>query len=135
MRLEDYERIGAIVKVTPDKKKAESLLKQSKNNLLAVSMIEINDITAGTVISTSYESLRQVIEAICLMEGYKVYSHEAYTAYLLRLDEKMARMFDRLRYLRNQVNYYGKNMSATAAKEALRDVRKLIGKLKKHNNL
>jgi hypothetical protein len=71
----------------------------------------------------AYESLRQHLEALAFEEGFKVYSHEAYTAYLL--DKKLtvlAHRFDRLRKLRNGVHYYGRSVEQSTASSALRTV-------------
>ena len=78
-----------------------------------------------------YECLRQIIEAIALKEGFKVYSHEAYTHYLKDKKEiSIAEKFDRYRKLRNGINYYGKAVTTQITKEAIYQINKIIEKLK-----
>jgi spore germination protein YaaH len=115
-----------------DPEKAKALLNMSDRTRKTVDTIKINETSASIVLTVSYESLREILEAISLLEGFKVYSHEAYTAYLQKLgEEKIAIMFDRLRKLRNGVNYYGKTVSIEVAKEALKDCKELCAILKR----
>ncbi|MBN1377460.1 hypothetical protein JW949_03985 [Candidatus Woesearchaeota archaeon] len=73
-----------------------------------------------------YESLRQILEAICLIEGYKVYSHEAFTYYLNDKQEyKTADLFDKYRRMRNEVNYYGKTISMKNTIKAKKEIKEL----------
>ena len=85
------------------------------------------------VLVNYYDSLRQVLEAMSLLEGYKVYSHEAYYYYLKEKKEySIAEKFTRLRKLRNGANYYGEGVSINVSKAAKNDVidirKKLIDK-------
>lgn len=54
---------------------------------------------------------------------------------LIRLKEKneiiFANRFDRLRKLRNGINYYGKPVSQKVAEEALKEIKEMIKKLSK----
>ena len=126
-----YQQEGKVIKGERDIQKAKSLLNMSENMLKTIERIEITDITASTVLSISYEALREVIEALCLMEGYKVYSHEAFTAYLIALkEESIAASFDRFRKLRNGINYYGKTVSLPTSEQARKEIQQLCDTLK-----
>ena len=117
-------------RVTPDHQHAQSLLKMSKNNLLVVKQIPLTDDSASLILSSAYESLRQVLEAIALKNGYKVFSHVKYTSYLEQNNEQAAsKVFDRLRKLRNGVNYYGNAVPKEVTKQALQDIQKLCKQL------
>ncbi|MFC1774743.1 hypothetical protein ACFLZN_00320 [Nanoarchaeota archaeon] len=115
-----------------DDQKAKALIRMSDNNLKTVDEIKLNSITASPILSISYEALREILEAMCLMEGYRVYSHEAYTAFLKEICEfTISEKFDRLRKLRNGVNYYGSPVSINVSKEAREEVISLCKILKK----
>lgn len=122
---------GKVIKGEKDIQKAKSLIKMSENMFKTIESIEITDVTASTIMSISYEALREIVEALCLTEGYKVYSHEAFTAYLLNLkEERISASFDRFRKLRNGINYYGKTVSPATSEQAQKDMRELCVILK-----
>ena len=74
--------------------------------------------------------MRQILEAITLTKGYKVYSHEAYIYFLKHLKEyAFAENFDRSRKLRNGVNYYGKGVTKQTAQDAKMQVQTIKKKL------
>ena len=132
MNFEEFIKEEKVRIAQPDVQKAKALIKMSFNNLKVVDLLEINETSSSSVLVMNYESLRQILEAICLKEGYKVYSHEAYTFYLKKLGEdSLAEKFDRLRKLRNGCNYYGKPVSSIVAKNAKFEVRKMCEILKK----
>lgn len=116
MNFETFIANGKVRKGEKDFQKAKALILMSEKGLMTADILPLNDTTASFVFTISYESLREILEAICLKEGYKVYSHEAYTSYLEKLgEEKIAFYFDRLRKLRNGVNYYGKSVTIETA--------------------
>ena len=131
MKFEDFITDGKIRKAQQDPQQAKSLLQMSEQNLKAIKEIQLTDSTASILFSQIYESLRQVIEAIAILKGFKVYSHEAYTYFLKELSEDVAsQKFDRLRRLRNGINYYGKPVSVAVTKNTLEEVSQLCAKLK-----
>ena len=104
----------------------------SKNNLSVVKKIPLTDESASLILSSAYESLRQVLEAIALKNGYKVFSHVAYTEYLAQNNQQAAsNVFDRLRTLRNGVNYYGNHVPEEVAAQALQDIERLCTHLER----
>src|SRR3989344_8719035 len=89
----------------------------SKNNLLSESKLPLSEITAASKLSLAYDSLRELLEALALQKGYKVYNHECYTAFLKEIigASDKGDEFDDLRKIRNAVNYYGKGISVEEA--------------------
>ena len=77
MNFEEFIKEEKVRIAQPDVQKAKALIKMSFNNLKVVDLLEINETSSSSVLVMNYESLRQILEAICLKEGYKVYSHEA----------------------------------------------------------
>lgn len=131
MRFQDFIEQGKARKGSPDISKVKSLLETSNNHLLFLKNQKINEVSAGSILTTYYEALREIVEAICLKEGLKVYSHEAFTYFLKEKNEDIiAIKFDNLRKLRNSINYYGEKISYKEAEYAKEEALKLIRLLK-----
>ncbi|MBS3117097.1 hypothetical protein J4421_05890 [Candidatus Woesearchaeota archaeon] len=84
-------------------------------------------------ITLLYDALREYLESIALTHGYKIYNHECYTPFLkevLHLPRE-ADLFDKLRKVRNAINYYGRKVSKEEAENILKDLVYLIGIFKK----
>jgi len=83
-------------------------------------------------ITLLYDALREYLECVALENGYKIYNHECYTAFLkeiLKLDRE-ANMFDELRKIRNSINYYGRNVAEEEAEYIIKELKTLIEKFK-----
>ena len=113
--------------VKPDVDMIISLTKSSKNKLESESKLIMNDVTAVSKLSLAYDSLRELLESLALKNGYKVYNHECYTAFLKEIikESYKADEFDEIRNVRNAVNYYGKEISPEEAAEIITKIKKL----------
>lgn len=129
----DFVRSGKVRAAQPDGALAKSLLEMSKKGIVFGNTQSITEDNASQVLVIYYEALRQVCEAVCALRGYKVYSHEAFTAFLKELigDVRLAEKFDRLRKLRNGVNYYGETIGIEEALAVRKEVPALILTLKR----
>lgn len=109
-----------------------SLIKSSENKFYSASMLKLSDTTSSSIIVLYYDSLREIIEALAMLEGYKIYNHECYTAFLGSIlhVEDIAERFDRVRKLRNSINYYAKQVSAIDARVIIVDMKQLINECK-----
>lgn len=122
---------GKVRKAKLDLQLVKSLIKTSEKHTKVAKMLEINNITKETVFVMYYEVLRELIEAMAMKDGYKVYSHEAFTFYLReKYNEVAANKFDRYRKLRNGVNYYGKEIPVDDVKMSVKEIKKLINEIK-----
>jgi len=122
MRFDDFFKERKVVRCRPDKEWAKALLKMSDASLDAANALD-TERNSSAALTLAYTALRQVLEAICLLRGYKVYSHEAYTSFLKELDEPAAaESFNRFRKLRNGVEYYARPVSAAVAHQALKGI-------------
>ena len=113
--------------VNPDESMIKSLIKMSKNKLDSESRLKMNSITAASKLSLAYDSLRELLEALALRNGYKIYNHECYTAFLkevLNQSEK-GDEFDDIRKIRNAVNYYGKDITIEEAAKPITRIKNL----------
>jgi len=108
-----------------------SLKKSSAKKLESESMLPLNDTTAASKISLAYDALREVLEALAIKNGYKIYNHECYTAFLKEIIEQsaIADKFDKFRKIRNSINYYGKEITSVEAEPLLAEIRKLTGEI------
>ena len=113
--------------VKPDHEMMKSLVKSSKNKLESETELKMSDITAASKLSLAYDSLREVLEALALKNGYKIYNHECYTAFLKELIKESAKgdEFDDIRKIRNSVNYYGQEISAPEAEKIIKNIKSL----------
>ena len=94
--------------VKADKELIASLIKASKNKLDSEEKLELSEITLSSKISLLYDSLRELLEALAIKKGYKIYNHECYTYFLKEIMNESIKgdEFDELRRIRNAVNYY-----------------------------
>ena len=113
--------------VKPDEDMASSLIKSSENKSESESKLEMSDVTAGSKISLAYDSLRELLEVLALKNGYKIYNHECYTAFLKEIigESERGDDFDAIRKTRNAVNYYGKEISVEEAKNIISNIQSL----------
>ncbi|MFH1126786.1 MAG: hypothetical protein ABIG84_05505 [archaeon] len=111
MDLGDCWDKGYIKKTKPNKELVKSLIEMSDIKEKAVNSADIDELTVSAYVPMAYDSLREVLEAICISRGYKVTSHVC-IGELIRtfLDDFDFHGFDRFRYIRNGINYYGEKV-------------------------
>ncbi len=127
MRLYDFIEKGYVKKISKDIALAKSLVATAKKDLVFLKKLSIDKISARRILGNYYDVLRSILEAISVLDGYKIYSHEAFTYFLKEKGENLiAEKFDRLRKIRNSINYYGKNVSVEEARENVDEIIKLI---------
>jgi len=87
-----------------------------------------------TILRELYEGLRQFCEAIGYQKGYQFLDHESITFFLddILKENSIATKFDRYRKLRNGINYYGNELLIETTKEALSEIPRIIGLLRKY---
>lgn len=113
--------------VKPDVDMIKSLTKSSKNKLDSEFKLEMNDVTAASKLSLAYDSLRELLEALALNKGYKVYNHECYSAFLKEImgESDKGDEFDDIRKIRNSVNYYGKDIPVVETEKIIKRITEL----------
>ncbi|GIU68811.1 MAG: hypothetical protein KatS3mg002_0047 [Candidatus Woesearchaeota archaeon] len=122
----------------------EKIVKEAKaDKNLALSLKEIAKIKIKSAdslseeffiskISLLYDALREILEAIAIQKGFKIYNHECYAAFLkeiLKMPDE-ANIFDNLRKTRNAINYYGRKLDKEESLEIIKKIKQLIEKLK-----
>jgi len=140
-RFEEFIKEGIVKKQTPDKSRAEFLIKESENAykilLLKIEKLGISDDTTNDLIKSCYDILMELIRAKMLLEGYNASgagAHEAEIAYLkiLNYEEKDIQFLNQLRYFRNGMLYYGTILDSEYAEKVIdftkRNYKKLLNK-------
>jgi hypothetical protein len=129
---ERFLKEGKARRSEPDITLSASLMKTAEDDLQFLKTIAITDLSSRKTFSNYYDVARSLLEALSAIEGYKVYSHEAYTDYLhdLKGEIELSEKFDRLRKIRNGVNYYGKPLGKVEAQELIESCMSLIGRLR-----
>ncbi len=122
-----------IKEIKPDNNLINSLIKSANKKLKSQELLSLNNDTASSKISLTYDSLRTLLEALSIKKGYKIYNHECYTSFLKEVMNKstMGDEFDNIRKTRNAINYYGEEVDSEEAKAIINNIKELIKKIKR----
>ena len=125
------EKIAKSIK--PDTNLIKSLIESSKNKIESESKLPMSKITASSKLSLAYDSLRELLEALATKNGYKIYNHECYTAFLKEIIKRsdIGDEFDNIRKVRNAVNYYGKKISPKESEMIIARIKNLLNTVSK----
>lgn len=137
MDLINCKKRRLIKKVKPDDNLIKSLIKSSKRKLKSQTLLKLSNDTAGSKISLAYDSLRALLEALSIKNGYKIYNHECYTSFLKEVmnESVLGDGFDKIRKIRNSVNYYGEEVSKEEASSIIKTTKELIINVEKILNI
>jgi len=99
-----------LIKITPDKEKAKSILKMVSLIKERITKQE-REKMAALIIADYYEILKELITAILLVDGYKTLNHKDLIDYLKEKCKEFSiheiSVLDDLRVLRNRIAYEG----------------------------
>lgn len=99
-----------LIKITPDKEKAKSILKMT---FLIEERIKGQNKSrmAALIIADYYEIIKELITAVLLIDGYKTLSHKDLVDYIKEnyseINSYEISILDDLRILRNRITYEG----------------------------
>ncbi len=126
-----------VKEIKVDSNLIKSLINSSFNKIKTQETIKLNKETAASKISLAYDSLRELLEAVAISNGYKIYNHECYYCFLKEIlnENSIADEFNNFRKIRNNVNYYGKEMDINEAEIIIKEMIELIQKIKHLNIL
>ena len=110
----------------------KSLIQSSNKKLKSQKKLELDDDTSSSKVSLSYDAVLELLEALAISKGYKIYNHECFTAFLkqVMMESELGDKFDNFRKIRNSVNYYGKEISSAEANPLIDDMASFIVELK-----
>jgi len=119
--------------ISADEELLKSLLKTSENKIISAELLVLNDTTANSKISLAYDSLRELLEALALKNGFKIYNHECYTAFLKEIlkESSLGDDFDEMRKLRNSINYYGEQVNKEECEKIIKQIKNIIQQVKR----
>lgn len=123
MDLKECLKKGLIKKTRIDENLINSLIEMSNIKEEAVNLSKLDERNISAYVSMSYDSLREVLEALCISKGYKVLSNICIGELLKDiLDNFDYEDFDRLRWIRNSINYYGEKVDFSQGKEIIHKI-------------
>jgi len=130
MNLNECLKKGFIKRTKIDKNLIKSLIEMSNIKEYAINSAKIDNRNISAYVSLAYDSLREVLEAICISKGYKVISHICLGEFLREsIKDFRFEEFDRYRWIRNSINYYGKKINLEQGKELIKKIIALKKKL------
>ncbi|MDO8660341.1 MAG: hypothetical protein Q7K43_00485 [Candidatus Woesearchaeota archaeon] len=125
-----------LIKVTPDKEKAKSILKMADTTIEMIKLIDITKFSSN-ITKEYYDVIRELISVILLLDGYKTYgegAHKKLIEYLptknVGFTEYEILLIDDLRITRNKVAYDGFFVERDYIERKISDIQKVIAKLK-----
>lgn len=125
-----YVNEGKVKKQSGDTELAKSLIKDAKERVKQASKLDAS-LFSKIIFENVYDAIREILDALLAVDGYKSYSHEASIAYLNNydFDDSIISEIDNFRYLRNSSKYYGKDVSEEDAREILQFYQKYSEKI------
>jgi hypothetical protein len=126
-----------IVRITPNKEKARSILKMVETTLEMIESID-SDKFPSNVIKEYYEVIRELMTVILLLDGYKTQGEGAHKKLIDYLEQNYKQfrgyeisLLDDLRVIRNKIAYDGFFVTNEYLERKKKDIMKIISKLKK----
>lgn len=128
-----------LIKITPDKKRAKSLIKTAITSLKIIKNINHNEFPSH-ILKNYYEAIREFMSAKMLLDGFKTYEEGSHKEIIEYMKEKEyfnfieADLINRMRLLRNELVYEGKEINEILLNEKIHQIKKIIKKLLKITN-
>ena len=124
-----------LIRVTPDKEKAQSILKMVETTLEMIKEIDKSKFPSN-VAKEYYEAMRELISMILLMDGYKAVgegAHKKQIGYLeisyKEFTQYEIAFIDELRVTRNKIAYDGFFVKESYIDRKVKDISKITSKL------
>ena len=131
---EQYLKENLAQKRSPNPTEASSLMNKAVRRLKYIKMQKIDAFTAEFIFEDNYETMREAIQSLMELKGYKPYSHEVLVAFLIefsKISKPEILSFDRYRALRNNAVYRAERISSETCEESLKFLEKFMSELKK----
>jgi len=132
---EEFVKSGDVIEGSPDAELAKSLLKVAKLRWQTIPNTP-TVLNSFTIVENAYEAVRELIDGLMAVEGYKSYSQEASIAFAARsylddLSVSIVHRIDRYRQIRNDIKYRGILTTAEEARFAQQELGKAFEILSK----
>lgn len=123
MDLNECKRKGFVKATKVNRELVKSLIKISGLKEKTVKSASLDHNNISVFLPMAYDSLREILECICIMHGYKVTSHVCIEKLLKSIYPEISFVeFDRFRYVRNSINYYGELVEFKPGKEIINKI-------------
>ena len=124
-----------LIRVTPDRQKAESILKMANTTIEMLQSIDKHKFSSN-VTKEYYDVIRELMSIVLLLDGYKTFGEGAHKR-LVDYIEKNYKEFtmyemlfiDDLRITRNKITYDGFFVQADYIGRKIKDIQKIIDTL------
>lgn len=122
---------SSALRITPDHLKANSLVETSRSRASYLNTLKLNETSANFIFEGYYASVTELIHALALINGFKISNHLCLGFYIRDVinNYKLFEQFDSLRFKRNSLVYFGKQMDFQIAKEAIDISKQVINEL------
>ncbi len=136
---EDYLNEGVVKTIKKDRQRANSLVIEAERKISSlkesIEKIGIRNDNANDYIEHCYDAIMFLVRAKLFLDGYLCSgqgAHEAEVSFMANLgfSERDIDFADKLRYFRNSILYYGKQLDAEYAKKVIEFTKKIYPKLK-----
>ena len=119
-------RFPTYKKAFPSESLAKSLLEISEIKDEALDSAKLDELNVNAYLPMAYDALREVLEALCILHSYKVMNHICLGELLKKLEPDFDyASFDRFRYARNGINYYGKKVDFQQGRDIIGKIRQM----------
>lgn len=125
-----------LIKVTPNKEKAKSILKMVDSTIDMIKGIDVAKFSSN-VTKEYYGVIRELTSVVLLLDGYKTYGEGAHKKLIDYIQAKYAEfseyeisLIDDLRITRNKIAYDGFFVDNGYIERKIKDIREIIKKLK-----
>lgn len=126
-----------LIKITPNKEKAKSILKMVYTTIDMIKVIDISKFSSN-ITKEYYNVIRELMMVVLLLDGYKTYgegAHKKLVEYLKsnykEFNEYEISLIDDLRITRNKIAYNGFFVDKEYIERKIKDIQNIIVKLKK----
>lgn len=125
-----------LIRITPNKEKAQSILKMVNTTLDMIKQIDKSKFPSN-VTKEYYEVIRELVSIILLLDGYKSIGEGAHKKQIDYLEANYGEfsksdiaLMDDLRITRNKIAYDGFFVKESYVERKLGDILKIVDKLK-----
>lgn len=125
-----------MIKITPNKEKAQSILKMVDTTIEMIKIIDVAKFSSN-VTKEYYDIIRELMSIVLLLDGYKTYgegAHKKLVEYLQsnykEFNEYEVSLIDDLRITRNKIAYDGFFIDKDYIKRKIKDIQAIVKKLK-----
>jgi hypothetical protein len=123
MDLNECKRKGYIRKTKANTSLIKSLIEISNLKEKTVKSVNIDEENVSAFLPMAYDSVRGLLEAFCVLYEFKVTSHVCLGELMNELmDDFDYNDFDRFRYIRNSINYYGEKIGFEEGNEIIKKI-------------